>query len=102
MTTSAPYQSPVWEEGCAFWNRRGRSAARICRSFLTLPKLEQLVWLNHSHHWFDAFSRRMVSGKQWMLCCFASQLEPFSDTLLILFAHTLQDRLSSYAPIPHL
>lgn len=35
----------------------------IYRSFLTLPKLEQLIWFNHAAGWFDGMPNRVVSGK---------------------------------------
>lgn len=51
------------EEVCAYRGHRWGSVALICRCFLSLPELEQLVWFNHAYGWFDAFSRRTVSGK---------------------------------------
>ncbi|KAG6355639.1 hypothetical protein INS49_003601 [Diaporthe citri] len=50
------------EKACAYRGNRWGYAALICRCFLSLPELEQLVWFNHAHGWFDAFSRRTVSG----------------------------------------
>lgn len=90
------------EKYCARWGHRWRFAALVCRSFLNLPNLEQLVWFNHAHGWFD-FSRRIASGKHLLPCCLASQsLELFTDTLLMLFPHTFQGRSGSYVPTPNL
>lgn len=51
------------------WPARSNFVALICRCFLTLPKLEQLVWFNNSSGWFDGLPQRLVSGKLWILCC---------------------------------
>lgn len=51
------------------WAARSNFVALICRCFLTLPKLEQLIWFNHSSGWLDELPRRMVSGKPWTICC---------------------------------
>lgn len=55
------------ETVCAHRSNRWGCVALICRCFLSLPELEQLVWLNHAYGWFDAFSRRTVSGKPCVL-----------------------------------
>lgn len=52
------------EQNCAaFMGLRVQFAALICRYFLTLPRLQQIVWFNHAHGWFDAFSCRWMSCK---------------------------------------
>lgn len=53
----------------ATWGARSNFVALICRCFLTLPKLEQLVWLHHSSGWFEDLPKRVVYGKPWILCC---------------------------------
>lgn len=35
----------------------------MCRCFLALPKLEQLVWVRHTDSWFDVLPNRMASGE---------------------------------------
>ncbi|KAG8166074.1 hypothetical protein KVR01_004626 [Diaporthe batatas] len=44
-------------------DRPNHYAAWVCRRFLTLPKLNRLVWFNHDRGWFDTFPRRMLYGK---------------------------------------
>lgn len=56
------------EKYCARWGHRWWFAALICRYFLKLPNLEKLVWFNHAHGWFDAFSPRLGFGKHCMFC----------------------------------
>lgn len=51
------------EKYCAVQGSRAVFAALICRCFLTLPRLQQIVWFNHAHSWFDAFSRLLICGE---------------------------------------
>lgn len=43
----------------------------MCRCFLALPKLDQLIWFNDAPGWFDGMSGMMLSGKPWLLRCLA-------------------------------
>lgn len=42
---------------------RSDFVASICKCFLTLPKLEQLVWYDHAKSWFDAFAPWTAHGE---------------------------------------
>lgn len=54
-------------------NERSDFVASICKRFLTLPKLEQLVWFDHAEGWFDTFAPSTMHGKSYVLCCFSAQ-----------------------------
>lgn len=88
------------EEARTFWGLRWRFAALICRHFLSLPKVEQLAWFNHTHGWFDTFSSRTVAGKPWIVCC-SSWLNSSPKLFHTLLKSYAQDRMSAYVPIPN-
>lgn len=52
---------------------RSDFVASICKRFLTLPKLEQLVWFDHAEGWFDTFAPSTMHGKSYVLCSFPAQ-----------------------------
>lgn len=53
----------IGKERCFdFTGRPNHYVAWICREFLSLPNLQELVWFNHNHSWFSEFPR-VLSGK---------------------------------------